>query len=217
MDDPRDVDCDLIETAFTTFDRTARYAWRWAATRWRGLPSPSHWLTLIEKRTTAPPRGSRGGSFRDNGLPTFFGLVAVTLMLVFYWLEPPNRHYILAFAGACLLASAYGFLSGAWPFGWSRRSERQSRQSAGLRPDPGLSSSYMESRASAVLRRSWPLGGCRMASSARSRSTAAPKQRQGRLVDKAGQKKARRPGVQVCRLWAGLGERCLLRRLAAEK
>ena len=29
-------------------------------------------------------------------------------------------------------------------------------------------------------------------------------------------KKARRPGVQICRLWAGLGERCLLRRLAAE-
>ena len=65
---------------------------------------------------------------------TFFGLVAVTLMLVFYWLEPRNRHYILSFAGACLLASAYGFLSGAWPLGWSRRSGRQSRQGGGLGP-----------------------------------------------------------------------------------
>jgi hypothetical protein len=24
---------------------------------------------------------------------------------------------VLAFAGACVLASAYGFLQGAWPFG----------------------------------------------------------------------------------------------------
>jgi hypothetical protein len=38
-------------------------------------------------------------------------------MLVCYWLEHRNRWFILAFAGACLLASAYGFLQGAWPFG----------------------------------------------------------------------------------------------------
>jgi hypothetical protein len=48
---------------------------------------------------------------------TFFGLLAVTLMLGFYALEHRSRLFILAFAGACLLASAYGFLSGAWPFG----------------------------------------------------------------------------------------------------
>jgi hypothetical protein len=48
---------------------------------------------------------------------TTFGLIAVTLMLVFYDLEGRNPWYILAFAGARGLGSAYGFLQGAWPFG----------------------------------------------------------------------------------------------------
>jgi hypothetical protein len=48
---------------------------------------------------------------------TLYGLVAVSAMFAFYWLEDRGRIFILAFAGACLLASSYGFLSGAWPFG----------------------------------------------------------------------------------------------------
>ena len=48
---------------------------------------------------------------------TLFGLVAVSAMLLFYALEDVSPWYILAFAGACALASAYGFLQGAWPFG----------------------------------------------------------------------------------------------------
>ena len=48
---------------------------------------------------------------------TIFGLFAVTSMLVFYALEARSRWFILAFAGACALGSAYGFLQGAWPFG----------------------------------------------------------------------------------------------------
>lgn len=48
---------------------------------------------------------------------TIFGLVAVTAMLMFYALEDHSRWFILAFAGACVLASAYGFMQGAWPFG----------------------------------------------------------------------------------------------------
>ncbi len=48
---------------------------------------------------------------------TLFGLIAVSLMLVFYALERRSRWYILAFAGACALGSTYGFLQGAWPFG----------------------------------------------------------------------------------------------------
>lgn len=48
---------------------------------------------------------------------TWFGVAAVSAMLAFYALEDRGRAYILAFAGACALASAYGFLSGAWPFG----------------------------------------------------------------------------------------------------
>lgn len=50
-------------------------------------------------------------------LLTSFGLVAVSLMLVFYALERRSHWYTLAFAGACLLGSIYGFLQGAWPFG----------------------------------------------------------------------------------------------------
>jgi hypothetical protein len=46
-----------------------------------------------------------------------FGLLAVTAMLVFYALEDRGTRFILAFAAACALASLYGFLQGAWPFG----------------------------------------------------------------------------------------------------
>ena len=48
---------------------------------------------------------------------TAFGLAAVTAMLVFYALEDRSPWFIVAFAGACVLASVYGFLQGAWPFG----------------------------------------------------------------------------------------------------
>ncbi|HIC72865.1 MAG TPA: hypothetical protein EYO88_12330 [Alphaproteobacteria bacterium] len=46
-----------------------------------------------------------------------FGLSAVIAMLVFYALEEKSPWFVLAFAGACGLASIYGFLQGAWPFG----------------------------------------------------------------------------------------------------
>jgi hypothetical protein len=48
---------------------------------------------------------------------TWFGLFAVTAMLVTYALEQRSPWWVLGFAGACLLGSAYGFLQGAWPFG----------------------------------------------------------------------------------------------------
>jgi hypothetical protein len=48
---------------------------------------------------------------------TIFGVFAVTAMLVCYALEDRSRWFIVAFAGACALGSAYGFLQGAWPFG----------------------------------------------------------------------------------------------------
>jgi hypothetical protein len=48
---------------------------------------------------------------------TWFGLIAVTAMLVAYALEERSHWFVLAFAGACALASIYGFLQGAWPFG----------------------------------------------------------------------------------------------------
>ena len=48
---------------------------------------------------------------------TIFGLFAVTAMLVCYALEDRSPWFVLGFAIACLLGSAYGFLQGAWPFG----------------------------------------------------------------------------------------------------
>ena len=48
---------------------------------------------------------------------TLYGVAAVTFMMVMYALERRGRGFILAFALGCLLSSAYGFLSGAWPFG----------------------------------------------------------------------------------------------------
>jgi hypothetical protein len=69
---------------------------------------------------------------------TLFGLFAVAAMLACYAAEDLSPWFVLAFAGACALASAYGFLQGAWPFGvveaiwavvalrrwWRRRSNR---------------------------------------------------------------------------------------------
>ncbi len=48
---------------------------------------------------------------------TIFGLFSVSAMLIFYALEHRSHWFILAFAGVCVLASVYGFLQGAWPFG----------------------------------------------------------------------------------------------------
>jgi hypothetical protein len=48
---------------------------------------------------------------------TWFGLFAVTAMLIAYALEERSAWFVLAFAAACALASIYGFLQGAWPFG----------------------------------------------------------------------------------------------------
>ncbi|HUK48160.1 MAG TPA: hypothetical protein VLW06_11235 [Terriglobales bacterium] len=48
---------------------------------------------------------------------TVFGLFAVSAMLICYALEKRSPWFVLAFAASCLLASIYGFLQGAWPFG----------------------------------------------------------------------------------------------------
>ncbi|MHB8639911.1 MAG: hypothetical protein ACYDBL_08930 [Candidatus Acidiferrales bacterium] len=70
---------------------------------------------------------------------TAFGLFAVTAMLLCYALEHRSRWFVLAFAGACILASVYGFLQGAWPFGlveavWSVVAVRRWRLSGQAKP-----------------------------------------------------------------------------------
>jgi len=71
---------------------------------------------------------------------TVFGLVAVGAMLIFYALEERSPWFVLAFAGSCLMASAYGFLQGAWPFGlveaiWAFVAARRWRQRRSGRPN----------------------------------------------------------------------------------
>lgn len=48
---------------------------------------------------------------------TVYGVCAVTFMMTMYAMERRGRGFVLAFALGCVLSSAYGFLSGAWPFG----------------------------------------------------------------------------------------------------
>jgi hypothetical protein len=48
---------------------------------------------------------------------TIYGVCAVSFMMAMYALENRHPRFVLAFAAGCLLSSAYGFLSGAWPFG----------------------------------------------------------------------------------------------------
>jgi hypothetical protein len=48
---------------------------------------------------------------------TIYGVTALTFMMAMYALEHRHRGFVLAFAFGCMLASSYGFLSGAWPFG----------------------------------------------------------------------------------------------------
>jgi hypothetical protein len=68
------------------------------------------------RRTPASPAGFAADDNMMDGL-TWFGLIAVCLMLVTYTLEDRSPWFILGFAAACCLGSIYGFLQGAWPFG----------------------------------------------------------------------------------------------------
>jgi hypothetical protein len=48
---------------------------------------------------------------------TAFGVASLVFMMIMYALERRGPGFVLAFAVGCGLSSAYGFLSGAWPFG----------------------------------------------------------------------------------------------------
>jgi len=73
---------------------------------------------------------------------TWFGLFAVTAMLICYILEDRGPGWTLAFAGGCALGLIYGFWQGAWPFGvieaiWVLFALRRWRQR--LKAAPGAS------------------------------------------------------------------------------
>ena len=48
---------------------------------------------------------------------TIYGVIALTFMMAMYALEARGRRFVILFALGCALSSAYGFASGAWPFG----------------------------------------------------------------------------------------------------
>ncbi len=74
---------------------------------------------LFARRRTRPCCNRAGDSVRCRPMDslTLFGLFSVTAMMVCYALESRSHWFVLAFAGTCVLASTYGFLQGAWPFG----------------------------------------------------------------------------------------------------
>jgi len=63
----------------------------------------------------------RGGGTGKNGqtsvVLTAFGIASLVFMMVMYALEQRGPGFTLGFVAGCALASSYGFLSGAWPFG----------------------------------------------------------------------------------------------------
>jgi hypothetical protein len=48
---------------------------------------------------------------------TLFGFLALFAMMLCYAFESRSHWLVLGFAICCALASVYGFLQGAWPFG----------------------------------------------------------------------------------------------------
>jgi hypothetical protein len=62
---------------------------------------------------------------------SFFGLFAVSAMLVCCALESRSHWFVLSFAVSCALGSVYGFFKGLGRLGWSRRSGHPSPFGAG--------------------------------------------------------------------------------------
>lgn len=80
------------------------------------VPAPAHSFPWHTSNTRLADRNPHA---RDCVNPiTLYGLFAVTAMLVCYAFERRSPWYILGFAVSCVLASSYGFLQGAWPFGF---------------------------------------------------------------------------------------------------
>ena len=46
---------------------------------------------------------------------TLFGSIAVSIMMLSYWLEPRSKWYVLVFAGASAATAVYSALAGVCP------------------------------------------------------------------------------------------------------
>ena len=70
---------------------------------------------------------------------TAYGVAALGFMLLCYALEARSTVWTLLFAFGCMLSAAYGFASGAWPFGvveviWSGVALRRWRERRDAEP-----------------------------------------------------------------------------------
>jgi hypothetical protein len=77
---------------------------------------------VAQRPFACPERGAplRADIERPDSLGsvlTIYGICALTFMMVMYGLEQRHPNFVALFALGCLLSSAYGFASGAWPFG----------------------------------------------------------------------------------------------------
>jgi hypothetical protein len=73
---------------------------------------------------------------------TIFGVCVLAFMMTTYALEHRGRGLVAAFAVGCALSSAYGFASGAWPFGvvegiWTLVALRRWKNRGGPDHSPG--------------------------------------------------------------------------------
>ena len=46
---------------------------------------------------------------------TLFGSIAVSVMMIAYWLEPRSKWFTLLFAGGCVATSAYSWIEEVYP------------------------------------------------------------------------------------------------------
>lgn len=74
-------------------------------------------LACLRKHQRLLCLGKIQGGRKAMDALTIYGLISVVLMLLFYALEGRAAMFVLLFAVSCVMASIYGFLQGAWPFG----------------------------------------------------------------------------------------------------
>ena len=76
---------------------------------------------------------------------TIFGSIAVSIMMLSYWLEPRSKWFVLVFAGASAATAVYGALADVYPIAvveaiWSmvalQRFLRRHRSEGGASPTP---------------------------------------------------------------------------------